>query len=183
MALSCVKKGFFSLLTVNAPCIDHLIHLLPAIISLTKAISKCINTLIHCINNLIHLPGAIVQGINILIHCINALIHLPGAIVQCINILIHCINPLIHRTRTIVQCINSLIHRTNAHIFCIGGVIDPKAAVIFRHPAVSSFSASEFFLSGRICGKRITSRIECLLVSSMTRRSTPRPMPAAGGMP
>src|SRR5690606_30873802 len=37
--------------------------------------------------------------------------------------------------------------------------------------------------SGRIMGKRSTSRIERLFVSSMTSRSTPTPSPPAGGMP
>ena len=36
---------------------------------------------------------------------------------------------------------------------------------------------------GRISGNRMTSRIDGLLVSSMTSRSMPRPSPAAGGMP
>lgn len=47
----------------------------------------------------------------------------------------------------------------------------------------SSVSAALAFRSGRRCGNRITSRIECLLVSSITRRSIPIPIPAAGGIP
>ncbi len=39
------------------------------------------------------------------------------------------------------------------------------------------------YCSGRRCGNRITSRIECLFASSITRRSMPTPMPAAGGIP
>jgi len=39
------------------------------------------------------------------------------------------------------------------------------------------------FFSGRMCGKRITSLIDCLFVSNITKRSMPMPMPAAGGMP
>ena len=50
-------------------------------------------------------------------------------------------------------------------------------------PSASFSSVSSAFLSGRMCGKRITSRIECLPVSSMTRRSMPMPIPAAGGIP
>src|SRR6185436_13838468 len=37
--------------------------------------------------------------------------------------------------------------------------------------------------SGRICGNRITSRIEALSVNSITRRSIPMPSPAVGGRP
>src|SRR5690606_4818586 len=37
--------------------------------------------------------------------------------------------------------------------------------------------------SGRICGNRITSRIEGESVKSITRRSIPMPSPAVGGMP
>ena len=37
--------------------------------------------------------------------------------------------------------------------------------------------------SGRMWGKRMTSRMEALSVSSITRRSIPMPSPAAGGMP
>lgn len=36
---------------------------------------------------------------------------------------------------------------------------------------------------GRMCGNRITSRIDGELVSSITRRSMPMPSPAVGGMP
>ena len=36
---------------------------------------------------------------------------------------------------------------------------------------------------GRISGNRITSRIDGLFVSSITRRSIPTPSPAAGGIP
>ena len=38
-------------------------------------------------------------------------------------------------------------------------------------------------LRGRISGKRMTSRMEGLLVSSITRRSMPTPSPAVGGRP
>jgi drug/metabolite transporter (DMT)-like permease len=37
--------------------------------------------------------------------------------------------------------------------------------------------------SGLMCGKRMTSRIDALSVSSITSRSTPRPAPAVGGNP
>src|SRR6185295_12168237 len=37
--------------------------------------------------------------------------------------------------------------------------------------------------SGRMCGNRMTSRIDALSVSSMTSRSSPKPPPAVGGMP
>ena len=36
---------------------------------------------------------------------------------------------------------------------------------------------------GRICGNRMTSRIDRLSVSSITRRSMPTPSPAVGGSP
>jgi hypothetical protein len=44
-------------------------------------------------------------------------------------------------------------------------------------------SCSPCFRSGRMCGNKITSRMDCLLVSSIVNRSMPIPMPAAGGMP
>jgi hypothetical protein len=44
-------------------------------------------------------------------------------------------------------------------------------------------SASSALASGRIIGKSITSRMVRWFVRSITRRSTPRPMPPAGGMP
>jgi hypothetical protein len=47
----------------------------------------------------------------------------------------------------------------------------------------SDCSAASAFRSGRMCGKRITSRIDWRLVSSITKRSMPMPIPAAGGMP
>ncbi len=34
-----------------------------------------------------------------------------------------------------------------------------------------------------MCGKMITSRIDCLFVNNITNRSIPMPIPAAGGMP
>src|SRR5436309_2774158 len=40
-----------------------------------------------------------------------------------------------------------------------------------------------YFFSGRISGKRITSRIEGELVNNITRRSMPSPSPAVGGIP
>ena len=46
-----------------------------------------------------------------------------------------------------------------------------------------NLSKERSYRSGRICGKRITSLIEAASVKSMTRRSTPTPSPAAGGMP
>lgn len=52
-----------------------------------------------------------------------------------------------------------------------------------RYSSSSPLACSSPFLSGRMCGKRMTSRMECLLVMSIVRRSTPMPMPAAGGMP
>ncbi len=43
--------------------------------------------------------------------------------------------------------------------------------------------ASGSYASGRMCGKRMTSRIDALSVSSITSRSIPRPPPAVGGRP
>ena len=40
-----------------------------------------------------------------------------------------------------------------------------------------------YFASGRICGKRIKSRIDWELVNNITRRSIPMPSPAVGGRP
>ena len=52
-------------------------------------------------------------------------------------------------------------------------------AVLYRanHPSSSARC------SGRMCGNLITSRIDCLLASSITSRSMPMPIPAAGGIP
>src|ERR1700730_15140939 len=36
---------------------------------------------------------------------------------------------------------------------------------------------------GLMCGNRITSRMDLLLVNNITRRSTPSPSPAVGGKP
>ena len=41
----------------------------------------------------------------------------------------------------------------------------------------------DFSASGRRCGKRITSRMEVTPASTITRRSTPRPIPPVGGRP
>jgi hypothetical protein len=38
-------------------------------------------------------------------------------------------------------------------------------------------------VSGRMCGKRMTSRIEGESVKNMTSRSIPTPSPAVGGIP
>src|SRR5687768_9465737 len=52
-------------------------------------------------------------------------------------------------------------------------------------PPYSSVPCSLFDIpcSGRICGNSSTSWIEGWLVSSMQRRSMPKPMPDVGGMP
>ncbi len=53
-----------------------------------------------------------------------------------------------------------------------------------KGPGVSHESLGGLYLSrGFIMGKAITSRIECESVSSITRRSIPRPTPPVGGMP
>ena len=44
-------------------------------------------------------------------------------------------------------------------------------------------AGNRHFASGLRCGKRMTSRMEGESVSSMIRRSMPRPSPPAGGMP
>ena len=56
-----------------------------------------------------------------------------------------------------------------------------KRSNYFSWPLLSSCSPP--LRSGRMCGNRITSRIDCLFVASMTKRSMPMPIPAAGGMP
>jgi len=48
--------------------------------------------------------------------------------------------------------------------------------------ALSGFASSPL-PSGRNCGNKITSRIECESVSNMVNRSMPIPSPAVGGMP
>src|SRR5207249_2142416 len=47
----------------------------------------------------------------------------------------------------------------------------------------ASYGMFTDYFSGRSCGKRITSRMDVWLVSSMTSRSMPIPSPAVGGMP
>src|SRR5690606_7115030 len=59
----------------------------------------------------------------------------------------------------------------------------PPSAASHRHkkPPEGGFLHDQF--CGRMCGNRITSRIDGELVSSITRRSMPMPSPAVGGMP
>lgn len=45
------------------------------------------------------------------------------------------------------------------------------------------FANQQNYLTGRIAGNRITSRIVWLLVNSITIRSIPMPRPAVGGKP
>ena len=58
-------------------------------------------------------------------------------------------------------------------------ILDPKSSA--RVPRSSLLVT--YFASGRSCGKRITSRIDWELVSSITKRSMPIPSPAVGGRP
>src|SRR5262249_47708607 len=47
----------------------------------------------------------------------------------------------------------------------------------------TSQKGAPYFFSGRKSGNRITSRIDCALVSSILKRSIPMPIPPAAGMP
>src|SRR5690606_8952087 len=51
----------------------------------------------------------------------------------------------------------------------------------YKKPPEGGFLQDQF--CGRMCGNRITSRMDGELVSSITRRSMPMPSPAVGGMP
>jgi len=57
--------------------------------------------------------------------------------------------------------------------------------MLFTRPAQDGSVADALgrYCSGRMCGKRITSRIDGLFVKSITSRSTPMPQPAVGGRP
>ena len=68
--------------------------------------------------------------------------------------------------------------------------VDPEThtmvyIVILEHAVRSSTGSDRTAkdYSGRICGNRITSLIDGLSVSSITRRSMPMPAPAVGGRP
>jgi hypothetical protein len=52
-----------------------------------------------------------------------------------------------------------------------------------QQPGIRATDLQAEVFSGRSRGKRITSRIECELVRSMARRSTPIPSPPVGGIP
>ena len=90
-------------------------------------------------------------------------------------------------------CINiaGLVIGGNA---CRHRILKTKATVFLGalastdHPPATAGGAdsdcvSSRFRSGRRCGNRITSRIDCLFVSSIVKRSMPIPIPAAGGIP
>jgi hypothetical protein len=57
------------------------------------------------------------------------------------------------------------------------------APTLARLAAAIAAVAATLAYSGRICGKRITSRMFAESVSSITRRSMPMPQPAVGGRP
>ena len=61
----------------------------------------------------------------------------------------------------------------------------PRAceATVDLHDAFLRERVRAYSGSGRSKGKRITSRIVCELVNSITSRSMPIPSPPAGGMP
>jgi hypothetical protein len=56
-------------------------------------------------------------------------------------------------------------------------------AVLYQGGYYPAWPSSSARRSGRMWGNMITSRIDCLLASSITNRSMPMPIPAAGGMP
>jgi hypothetical protein len=62
-------------------------------------------------------------------------------------------------------------------------VVDSGADVSISGEVRQFFVTELNTYSGRICGNNKTSRIEGEFVYNMTRRSTPNPSPAAGGMP
>lgn len=55
--------------------------------------------------------------------------------------------------------------------------------VVFHGVSLGGDSLSPARRSGRMCGNKITSLIDCFPVTSITKRSMPMPIPAAGGMP
>ena len=59
----------------------------------------------------------------------------------------------------------------------------PPRWQVIAVPGEREFGRGEGHHSGRICGNRMTSRIEGELVSSITRRSMPMPQPPVGGRP
>ena len=76
-----------------------------------------------------------------------------------------------------------LANRAKQHAM---GITEKRDASLFKKTALCQaercFSQHQLF-SGFIVGNSSTSRMESLLVSSITKRSTPNPRPPVGGMP
>ena len=122
---------------------------------------------------------------------------------QCINVMIHRIITLIHSTfassrlkPNASQCIidpirceafSRKVKAPNRKMPSANSPLKPDPSGSFPgkflYNSPSAASSSRDFLSGRMCGNTMTSRIECLFVKSITSRSMPMPIPAAGGMP
>ena len=65
------------------------------------------------------------------------------------------------------------------HLWLVPGMREVESLL----PALFHIEPLLCYLSGRICGNKITSRMLGLLVSSITSRSIPIPSPAVGGKP
>jgi hypothetical protein len=64
-----------------------------------------------------------------------------------------------------------------------GARVDPRGATLGRGERAERAQLLNHSVSGRICGNRMTSRIDGESVKNITSRSIPTPRPAVGGIP